>query len=313
MPSFKIPLLLASVFLLTACVNTSPSVNITPTPVDDFFVEDDFVLVGQGFQNDYQGRCVAGANEFVKQFCDNDNDGLLNYQEVKYKTDSNNPDSDHDGYLDGEEVLKAYNPLGFGDLVPEKYRYCEKPSQYWCWQAQAYYRADAKYCDQIDSKNYVTQTEICRQRAAEQKAIIDRVMAVANWNYDNCAGITVESERQLCQKELAYVLGAINQSKRYCQDKFGFLPLMEGETVSHERELQHRCWFAAAVATGDWQMCGDLDMRIIKDFDRISCVTEIARLNNDSAICYKLDELGASLGVSSCLGEKTLPSNKNKK
>ncbi|HPL93386.1 MAG TPA: hypothetical protein PLB38_03840 [bacterium] len=309
MPSFKIPLLLAFTFLLSACVNTTPSANITPTPVDDFYAEDDFVLVGQGFQNDYQGRCVAGANDFIKQFCDNDNDGLLNYQEVKYKTDSNNPDSDHDGYLDGEEILKAYNPLDFGDLVPEKYRYCEKPNQYWCWQAQAYYRADAKYCDQIDTKYYSKQTEICRQRAADQKAIIDRVMAVANWNYDDCAAIGLESERQLCQKELAYALGAINQSKRYCQDKFGFLPLVEGETVSHERELQHRCWYAAAVSTGDWQMCGDLDLHIIKDFDRISCVTEIARLNNDSDLCYNLNDLGAPLGVSRCLGEKALPSN----
>lgn len=301
--------LLSAVFLFSACVNTSPTSNITPTPIDDLTVADEFVYVGQGFQNDYAGRCVAGANEFVQQFCDTDNDGLLNYQEVKYKTDSKNADTDHDGYLDGEEILRAYNPLDFGDLVPEKYRYCEKASQYWCWQAQAYYRADAKYCDQIDTKYYVKQTEICKQRAADQKAIIDRVMAVANWNYDDCADIAVASEKILCQKELAYALGAINQSKKYCQEKFGFLPLVENEVLSHERELQHRCWFAAAVSTGDWQMCGDLDLHIIKDFDRVSCVTEIARINNDSSICENLNDLGAPLGVSRCLGEKPLPSN----
>ncbi|HOX97479.1 MAG TPA: hypothetical protein PL066_03990 [bacterium] len=309
MPSFKIPLLLTSVFLLSACISVSPSTsNIQPTPIDELDVSEEFVFVGQGFQNDYVGRCVSGANEFVRQFCDDDNDGLLNYQEVKYRTDSKNADTDHDGYLDGEEILKAYNPLGFGDLVPEKYRYCERPSQYWCWQAQAYYRADAKYCEQIDKK-YTSAIGTCLQRAADQKAIIDRVMFVSNWNYDDCDSISSESEKLLCQKELAYALGGLNQSKRYCQDKFGFLPLVENEVVSHERELQHRCWYAAAVSTGDWQMCGDLDMHIIKDFDRISCVTEIARLNNDSEICYKLNDLGAPLGVSRCLGEKAVPTN----
>lgn len=41
---------------------------------------------------------------------DCDNDGLKNWQEKLYHTDPNNPDTDGDGYLDGEEVASGYDP-----------------------------------------------------------------------------------------------------------------------------------------------------------------------------------------------------------
>lgn len=41
---------------------------------------------------------------------DPDNDGLKNWQEDIYHTDPRNPDSDGDGYLDGEEVASGYDP-----------------------------------------------------------------------------------------------------------------------------------------------------------------------------------------------------------
>lgn len=50
---------------------------------------------------------------------DDDGDGLANYKEDTYKTDKNNPDTDGDGYLDGDEVKNGYNPLGEGKM-PEK-------------------------------------------------------------------------------------------------------------------------------------------------------------------------------------------------
>jgi|GEM_PF-58995 len=42
---------------------------------------------------------------------DSDNDGLNDALELKFKTDPHNPDSDGDGYKDGEEVYWGYNPL----------------------------------------------------------------------------------------------------------------------------------------------------------------------------------------------------------
>lgn len=42
---------------------------------------------------------------------DNDNDGLSNDQELVFKTDKDNPDSDFDGFKDGNEVDWGYNPL----------------------------------------------------------------------------------------------------------------------------------------------------------------------------------------------------------
>lgn len=41
---------------------------------------------------------------------DPDGDGLKNWQEETYKTDPRNPDTDGDGYLDGEEVASGYDP-----------------------------------------------------------------------------------------------------------------------------------------------------------------------------------------------------------
>ena len=47
---------------------------------------------------------------------DTDNDGLNDVAEDYYKTDKNNPDTDGDSYLDGDEVQHGYNPLGAGKM-----------------------------------------------------------------------------------------------------------------------------------------------------------------------------------------------------
>jgi LPXTG-site transpeptidase (sortase) family protein len=47
---------------------------------------------------------------------DNDNDGLANYEEYEHGTDPYNPDTDGDGYKDGEEIKAGYNPNGDGKL-----------------------------------------------------------------------------------------------------------------------------------------------------------------------------------------------------
>lgn len=48
---------------------------------------------------------------------DEDHDGLSGDQELQYGTDPNNPDTDTDGYTDGDEVKNGYNPIGEGKLV----------------------------------------------------------------------------------------------------------------------------------------------------------------------------------------------------
>ncbi len=46
-----------------------------------------------------------------KDLKDSDNDGLKDWEEELYKTDLRNPDTDSDGYLDGEEIDSGTNPL----------------------------------------------------------------------------------------------------------------------------------------------------------------------------------------------------------
>ncbi len=50
---------------------------------------------------------------------DADADALSDDLELYYGTDLNNPDSDSDGYLDGQEVANNYSPLGAGALNKE--------------------------------------------------------------------------------------------------------------------------------------------------------------------------------------------------
>ncbi|MBA7703642.1 hypothetical protein ES703_112432 [subsurface metagenome] len=42
---------------------------------------------------------------------DSDNDGFKDWEEELYKTNPFNPDTDNDGYLDGEEINSGHNPL----------------------------------------------------------------------------------------------------------------------------------------------------------------------------------------------------------
>lgn len=52
---------------------------------------------------------------------DSDNDGLFDREEIKvYKTDPLKPDTDGDGFSDGDEVKGGYNPKGQGKLYEIK-------------------------------------------------------------------------------------------------------------------------------------------------------------------------------------------------
>jgi hypothetical protein len=58
----------------------------------------------------------ANQNTNVNASGDIDLDGLTNAEESQYRTNPENPDSDGDGYLDGDEVENGYNPMGSGRL-----------------------------------------------------------------------------------------------------------------------------------------------------------------------------------------------------
>lgn len=59
---------------------------------------------------------TLGTNSLV---ADTDRDDLADYQEVIiYNSDPLDPDTDGDGYTDGQEVKNNYNPIGPGNLTP---------------------------------------------------------------------------------------------------------------------------------------------------------------------------------------------------
>lgn len=56
--------------------------------------------------------CLFSAHQVLAaEIVDSDHDGLSDELELKLGTDPQNPDTDGDGYTDGEEVANGYNPL----------------------------------------------------------------------------------------------------------------------------------------------------------------------------------------------------------
>jgi hypothetical protein len=58
---------------------------------------------------------TLGEDETESLTKDSDTDGLPDWQEDIYDTDSTNPDTDGDGFTDGNEVANGYDPLHKGD------------------------------------------------------------------------------------------------------------------------------------------------------------------------------------------------------
>ncbi|MDP3997320.1 MAG: hypothetical protein Q8P73_02365 [bacterium] len=65
----------------------------------------------------------TGTQQLVNPGGDDDNDGLSNADEVLWGTDPSNPDTDGDGFYDGEEVAANHNPTiaGPDDALPENF------------------------------------------------------------------------------------------------------------------------------------------------------------------------------------------------
>lgn len=85
------------IFLGVFLLKQSPEIIFTNTEETDNFSQT--ANVAKELQ-EIQGKAQA----------DDDADGLTNREEEIYGTDANNPDTDNDGYLDGEEVASGYDP-----------------------------------------------------------------------------------------------------------------------------------------------------------------------------------------------------------
>ncbi len=71
-----------------------------------------------GLPDWWERRYLTGGG--MDPFGDLDNDFAINLLEYQFGTDPNNPDTDGDGYFDGEEIIKGYNPNGVGRLDSDK-------------------------------------------------------------------------------------------------------------------------------------------------------------------------------------------------
>jgi len=60
-----------------------------------------------------------------KSSVDSDNDGLSDFDEIIYNSDSNNPDTDGDGLSDGDEIILGSNIKEREIFINDKYTLCE--------------------------------------------------------------------------------------------------------------------------------------------------------------------------------------------
>ena len=83
------------------------------------------------FQGEPSNQLAANFADQIaaKESCrDQDSDGLCDYDETYWGSQYNNPDSDGDGYKDGEEVLSGHNPMKAGpdDFLNDKRNLTER-------------------------------------------------------------------------------------------------------------------------------------------------------------------------------------------
>lgn len=85
--------------------------------------------------NSFKGRSAPVAiigigNTLPGPDTDADHDGLTNHEESYWNTDFQNPDTDNDGFIDGEEVASGHNPLipGPNDTLVDTRNLTEKSS-----------------------------------------------------------------------------------------------------------------------------------------------------------------------------------------
>ncbi len=70
-------------------------------------------LTSQAWQKTFFHQAICQNKNVCGENADPDKDGLTNNEEFHYKTDPLNPDSDRDGYLDGDEIKNGFNPLKY--------------------------------------------------------------------------------------------------------------------------------------------------------------------------------------------------------
>jgi len=109
--------------LYQACKSVSQPVE-TAIPADAPVPAPESVLVQEASdQTDFNGKTSSewqkyyfGSESCKKQsvcggLSDPDNDGLSNNEEYRFGTNPRNPDTDHDGYVDADEIQNGRNPL----------------------------------------------------------------------------------------------------------------------------------------------------------------------------------------------------------
>ncbi|MBI2674372.1 MAG: hypothetical protein HYX22_01375 [Candidatus Yanofskybacteria bacterium] len=146
----------------------------------------------------------ANINAPLERDADWDNDGLTNREESYWNTDPNNPDTDGDGYLDGEEVASGHDPLKPGPddklPAPEDLNITDKVS---ALMAAGYYAGDL---------STDTEPEVYNKALADisTEMILDGIQTLTPNDID-VAKIIFSSDSKSAQETYLNVVGTIIQ------------------------------------------------------------------------------------------------------
>lgn len=100
----------------TASTTPEETKTKTTTPAEDKAATAKADTDQDGLLDEWENKYGLNPQSGADAAADPDLDQLNNRDEYKYGTDPNNPDTDKDGFRDGVEVQKGFNPSGQGKL-----------------------------------------------------------------------------------------------------------------------------------------------------------------------------------------------------
>ncbi len=113
LPSKKVVFLIIACVIGVSCVGFATYASKNPGKISGIFNTSTNVGKSSSQNNSVQLEMVEKALK-VQSEQDDDNDGLLNWEEKLWGTDPSNPDTDKDGTKDGDEPKLGRNPLVAG-------------------------------------------------------------------------------------------------------------------------------------------------------------------------------------------------------
>ena len=217
-------------------------------------------------------------NEGIKNsnndYNDDDKDGLNNLAERIYGTDPKNNDTDGDGYLDGKEVEKNYNPLGKGEI---ERRFKDLAEHYLSLVRDYSWGKDIKnFGEDTRAFNaYVAAVEAGCAQSQDPECF--KLKAFFKKDISICNKISFASERWECIEKLAIFW----EKEKYCKN-------LPSNQLIDDYSIRDECYYEIFKSKKDPAICRKIKSKKL----RSNCFSDAALLKFNPKICDRIQGSG---------------------